>query len=233
MPDNLPIARSGAEIDQFLEQLKTGAPRTSTGTGRLIIGIDATASREATWDTACRIQGEMFDATAAIGGLEIQLVFYRAFNECKSSRWVTAAGELHQLMRSVHCVGGYTQIGRILDHAIRESQTHRIGALVFVGDAMEEKADHLCHLAGQLGKLGTPAFCFHEGHEATAASAFKQIATLSHGAYVPFDLTSAERLKVLLGAVAVYAAGGYMALEAYGRQKGGEVPRLTSQLRSG
>jgi hypothetical protein len=47
-----------------------------------------------------------------------------------------------------------------------------------------------------------------------------------------FDLGSAERLKELLGAVAVYAAGGYRALTAYGEKKGGEVLRLTSQLKS-
>jgi hypothetical protein len=228
----LPTARSGAEVDEFLEQLKSPAARASVGTGRLIIGIDATASREGTWDQACRIQGEMFEATSAIGGLEIQLVFYRGFNECKSSRWVTTASELHLLMRSVSCVGGHTQIRRILDHAIRETQTGKIGALIFVGDAMEEEVDDLCRLAGELGKLGVSVFAFHEGNDPTAASAFKQIASLSGGAYAAFDSTSAERLKILLGAVAVYAAGGYAALESYAAKQGGEALRLTSQLRS-
>ena len=227
----LPTARSCAEIDQFLEQLKTGAPQTSTGSGRLIFALDATASRQPTWDHACRLQGEMFEATAGIGGLEIQLLYYRGFNECKASRWVTMASELHLLMRSVSCVGGHTQIARVFDHAIRESQAHKIGALIFVGDAMEEKVDDLCRLAGELGKLGVPVFMFHEGHDPTAASTFKQIAALSNGAYVPFDLTSAERLRVLLGAVAVYATGGYAALESYAAKQGGEVLRLTHQLR--
>jgi hypothetical protein len=228
---SLPTARSGAEIEQFLEQLKTGAPRPATGSGRLIIGIDATASREATWDTACRIQGEMYEATAGIGGLDIQLVYYRGFTECRASRWVTTPAELHQLMRSVSCLGGHTQLGRILDHTIRESQTRKIGALVFVGDAMEEKVDQLCQMAGELGRLGTPVFMFHEGNDPPAGAAFKQIASLSSGAYVAFDSTSAERLKVLLGAVAVYAAGGYPALESYAAKQGGEVLRLTSQLK--
>ena len=81
------------------------------------------------------------------------------------------------------------------------------------------------------GLLGVPVFIFHEGRDRTAAAAFKQIAGLSHGAYLRFDLASAERLKELLGAVAVYAAGGYRALAAYGESKGGEVLRLTAQLR--
>jgi hypothetical protein len=230
MTDNLPTARRSAEIDQFLERVKSPTPQTSPG-GRLIIGIDTTASREATWDAACRIQGEMFESTAGIGGLDIQLVFYRGYNECKSSRWVTTAAELHQLMQSVRCQGGHTQIGRILDHAIRESQAHKIGALVFVGDAMEEPADKLCHLAGELGRLGTPAIILHEGHDPAAAATLWQIAALSGGAYLGFDLAAIGVLKQLLGAVAVYATGGREALEAYAVKKGGEILHLTHQLR--
>src|SRR5215469_2880859 len=149
----------------------------------------------------------------------------------RASRWYTAAADLHRVMRSVFCVGGETQIERVLDHAIRETGKRRVNALVFVGDAMEEQVDRLCRLAGELGLLGVPIFLFHEGRDPTAAAAFKQIANLSHGAYLSFDLSSADRLKELLGAVAVYAAGGYRALTAYGEQKGGEVLRLTSQLR--
>lgn len=173
----------------------------------------------------------MFEATAGLGGLEIQLVFYRGFAECKASHWVTSAAELHRIMRSVRCVGGETQIERVLSHAIRETGRRRVGALVFVGDAIEEKVDRLCRLAGELGLLGVPIFLFHEGRDPSAAAAFKQMASLSRGAYMSFDLASAGRLKELLAAVAVYAAGGYRALAAYGAGKGGEVLQLTSQLK--
>ena len=112
---------------------------------------------------------------------------------------MTTAAELHRVMRSVFCVGGETQIERVLTHAIRETGKRRVNALVFVGDAMEEKVDRLCRLAGELGLLGVPIFLFHEGRDRTAAAAFKQIASLSHGAYLSFDLASAERLKELAG----------------------------------
>jgi hypothetical protein len=134
-------------------------------------------------------------------------------------------------MRRVHCVGGETQIERVLSHAIRETGKRRVNAMVFVGDAMEEKVDRLCRLAGELGLLGVPIFLFHEGRDPIAAAAFKQMAALSRGAYLSFDLASAGRLKELLAAVAVYAAGGYRALAAYGESKGGDVLRLTSQLK--
>jgi hypothetical protein len=133
-------------------------------------------------------------------------------------------------MRAVSCVGGETQIERVLGHAIAESKKRRVHALVFVGDAMEENADRLCRLAGELALLGTPVFVFHEGGDAVAGAAFRQIAKLSRGAYLRFDLASADRLKELLAAVAVYAAGGYRALADYSAKKGGDIPLLTAQL---
>src|SRR6266481_6185285 len=182
--NRLPTERHSAEVADFLDKLKQApVAHTGGGRGRLIFALDATASREPTWDRACRIQGEMFEATAALGGLEIQLAFYRGFSECKSSKWVTTAAALHRVMRSVFCVGGETQIERVLNHAIRETRARKVNALVFVGDAMEEKVDRLCRLAGELGLLGVPVFIFHEGGDTVAGSAFRQIATLSGGAY--------------------------------------------------
>jgi hypothetical protein len=104
--DQLPAAAGKGEVDAFLERVAT-MPRVHGGArGRLIFALDATASRQPTWDRACAIQGEMFEVTAALGGLEIQLVFYRGFAECKASRWVASAAELHRAMRAVSCLGG-------------------------------------------------------------------------------------------------------------------------------
>jgi hypothetical protein len=219
------------EVDAFLRDLQRAPKPPPTGArGRLIFALDATASREPSWDRACRIQGEMFEATAALGGLDVKLMYYRGFNECKASRWMSNAADLHRVMRAVSCLGGETQIERVLDHAIAETKRQRVNALVFVGDAMEESVDRLCQLAGELGLNGVPMFLFHEGDNPIAARAFRQMARLSRGAYLRFDLASADRLKDLLGAVAVYAAGGYRALTAYGEKKGGDVLRLTAQL---
>src|SRR3954453_304441 len=227
----LPAAGRSAEVDAFLRDLQRAPPSASGRRGRLIFALDATASREPTWDRACRIQGEMFEATAALGGLDVKLVYYRGFNECKASRWMSDDADLHRVMRAVSCLGGETQIERVLAHAIAETKKQRVNALVFVGDAMEENVDRLCKLAGELGLNGVPVFFFHEGSDPIAGKAFQQIAKLSRGAYFRFDLASAERLKELLAAVAVYAAGGYRALTAYSEKRGGEVLRLTAQLR--
>jgi hypothetical protein len=231
---NVPEAAKGAEVEAFLRQVAAmPAAKPASGRGRLVFAMDATASREPSWDRACRLQGEMFEATAALGGLEVQLVFYRGFNECKASKWLSAAPQLHRAMRAVTCVGGQTQIARILGHAIKAARAGQVNALVFVGDAMEESLDELVGLAGELSLLGVPAFLFHEGGDPTAARAFKEIARVTRGAYCPFDAGSAEQLRALLGAVAAYAAGGRRALSDYGKRTGGAALLLSHRLGAG
>jgi len=230
----VPASAQNAEVEAFLRQVKAmPAARPASRRGRLIFAMDATASRQPTWDHACKIQGEMFEATEGLGGLDVQLVFYRGFNECKASRWLSSAKALHAAMRAVFCIGGETQIARVLRHALKASETEKIGALVFVGDAMEEKVDELCALAGKLGLCGVPVIVFHEGADATATHAFKDIARLSHGAYCHFDAGSADQLRALLGAVAAYAAGGQKALAQYGSTTGGPALLLAHQLGTG
>jgi len=233
-PSQLPTRSSEAEIDAFLQKVASAPRRRSDGRrGRLVFALDATASREPTWDRACHLQAEMFTEAAALGGLDIQLCFYRGFREFHASPWFESSADLLAYMAKVRCVGGMTQIERILDHAIAETQRMRINALVFVGDCMEENSDRLCDRAGKLGLLGVPAFVFHEGRDRVAARAFDQIAKLSAGAYCHFDATSARQLRDLLRAVAAYAAGGRQALEDLGQREGGLVRQLEHQLKGG
>jgi len=223
---------TGSAVDAFLRQLAaTPAARPAAGQrGRLLFALDATASRQPTWDRACHLQGEMFKATAALGGLDVQLAFYRGFGEFEASAWLDRADDLLKKMTAVSCLGGKTQIGKVLKHALAESKRQKINAVVFVGDCMEESIDALCHRAGELGLLGVPVFIFHEGRDREAADAFRQIARLSHGACCPFDANSAQQLRELLSAVAVYAAGGRPALEDYSRRAGGATLLLAQQI---
>ncbi len=223
---------TGSEVDAFLRQLAaTPAVRPAPGQrGRLLFALDATASRQPTWDRACHIQGEMFKETAALGGLDIQLAFYRGFGEFEASAWFDRAEDLLKRMTAVSCLGGKTQIGKVLKHALAESKRRKINAVVFVGDSMEEEIDALCHKAGELGLLGVPVFIFHEGRDRKAAEAFRQIARLTHGACCPFDANSAKQLRDLLSAVAVYAAGGRAALADYSRRAGGATLLLAQQI---
>ena len=230
---SLPAAAKQAEVDAFLKKVAAmPAIKPASGHGRLIFALDATASREPAWDRACQLQGEMFEAAAALGGLDIQLVFYRGFAECKASRWLSHSRELHRAMRKVSCLGGQTQIERVLAHTAGEARAGKITALVFVGDAMEENSTRLFGLAGELALLGVPAFMFHEGNNTLAGETFREIARLTRGAYCPFDSSSAQQLKDLLGAVAAFAAGGRQALADYSRRAGGAALLLTRQMGS-
>src|SRR5919108_3545682 len=183
------------EIDAFLARVKELAPAAEAGRrGRLIFALDATMSRQPLWDTACRLQADMFREAAAIGGLDVQLVYYRGLSECRASRWVSQAERLGGLMERIDCRGGHTQIGRILAHARRETEKGRVQALVFVGDAMEEAIDDLCASAAELGFRGVPAFMFQEGNDPIAEQAFREIARLTHGAYCRFNSGAAHEL---------------------------------------
>ncbi|MFM2130258.1 MAG: hypothetical protein RL477_1804 [Pseudomonadota bacterium] len=226
-----PTERRSAEVERFLSRVAAVPPRAAGARGRLMFAMDATASREPTWDRACAIQGDMFSATDALGGLEVQLVFYRGYNECKASPWVTNSADLVRRMTAVRCLGGNTQIRRIVAHAAKESRRKKVDAVVFVGDAFEEPIDDVCQAAGELGLLGVPAFVFHEGDDPVAERGFRQIARLTKGAYCRFDAGSADQLKELLAAVAVYAAGGRRALADYSAGRGEAVRLLTNEMK--
>jgi hypothetical protein len=227
-----PAASARPEIEAFLEKARALGPRTDGKRGRLVFALDATMSRQPTWDLACKLQAEMFEETAAVGGLDVQLVYYRGISECRASQWVSNPVRLASLMEKIDCRGGHTQIGRVLGHVRGESKRERVDAFVFVGDAMEEKFDDLCALAGELGLLGVPAFVFQEGHDPIAERAFREIARLTKGAWCPFDAGAAAQLRELLRAAAAYAAGGRVALADLSKRAGGAgAVRLLGQMR--
>ena len=208
-----PVPRSSSsEVQQFLKKSRD-ITRFVGQQPRLIFAIDATASRQPTWDTACQLQRSMFDASAAIAQLSVQLCYYRGFNEFHAGQWLSDPGSLGSAMGRVYCVGGHTQIARLLRHALAENKSGTVRALVFIGDAIEENPDTLCNLAGQCGMVGMPLFLFQEGSSVDVEQTLKTMARLSKGAWARFDQSSADALSKLLGAVGRYAAGGRKALE--------------------
>ena len=201
------------EIDAFLQHASRLPARTEAADRpRLLFALDATASRQPTWDRARQLQSDMFRAAAGLRGLAMQLCFYRGFGEFRASRWLSDSSQLLKAMNSVHCVGGHTQLRRVLAHALEQGRSGNLRAVVFVGDALEENPDPLCQRAGELKLLGVPLFIFQEGNDPTVAEVFRQLARLSGGAYARFDSHSADYLRDLLTAAASYASGGLDAL---------------------
>ncbi len=222
---------STADVANFLKRVQDLAPVAPTGRGRLVFAMDATMSRRPTWDMALALQAQMFETVKSIGGLDVQLVYFRGTEECRASKWVADPVALARLMTTVACRGGFTQIAKVLSHARQETERRKIAALVYIGDSMEEGPDEICGRAGELALHGVPVFVFQEGLDTTAEQTFREIARLTKGAYCRFDQGSADQLRDLLAAVAAYAAGGRNALLKLGsatRSRGAEL--LLEQL---
>ena len=221
---DLPVSH----VDLFL----AGLNDKSKSRGSLIFALDATASREETWDMAIDLQGQMFREVAAIGGLDMQLVYFRGATginrECRASVWVDDPMRLAKMMTKIRCEGGHTQIGRVLEHVARETAKRSVNAVVYVGDACEEEREYLILPARVLSGLGIPVFMFQEGRDPAVQQQFREIAEVTGGAYHRFDQGSAKLLAELLRAVAAFAVGGLVALE---KQDSAAAKLLLSQMR--
>ena len=218
-PKRVGPASPSSEVDAFIASAaKLPARPPQSGTGRLIFALDATMSRQPTWDLALGLQSQMFETAAALGGLSVQLVYFRGLSECKASPFTSGGAGLARFMRTITVSGGMTQIGRVLTHARDEARVARVGALVFIGDAMEERVGALRETAGELALLGVKAFMFQEGGNPAVADAYKGIAGITGGAYAAFDAQAPQVLASLLAAAAAYAAGGSEGLEALARR---------------
>ncbi len=223
-------ASTADDIAAFVAKARAASPYAAGARGRLIFALDATMSRQPTWDMACALQADMFREAASLGSLDIRLVYYRGFNECRATGWISDSAQLARLMGKIDCRGGNTQIGKVLTEARREAKASGVRAVVFVGDAMEEGVDDLCARAGELGMLKVPVFMFQEGADVTAERAFREIARLTGGAWCRFDPGAAAQLRELLRAAAAYAAGGRDALMRLSASESGAA-KLLGQMK--
>lgn len=200
-------ATTPSKYPKHLEQLFKELDPVKPG---LIFAVDATASRQPTWDLAAKLTAEMFRAVAGSGGLEMQLVYFRGERECTASRWMSDASALTSAMSSVMCRSGFTQIGRVLAHIEKENAGQKIAAAILISDACEENPNDLYAAARRLNAV--PLFMFQEGSEERVADVYGAIASITGGASCRFDAGAAARLADLLKAVVAFATGGRQAL---------------------
>ena len=148
-----------ADVDAFLRRGRGDARTGQAGGDRAPYVLRWTRRRAGSrpGDRACQIQGgdvrrhgprsagspSSWSITAASASA-------RRASGCRDSR------ALVRVMTAVRCLGGHTQIRKVLRHALDETQVQKVHALVFVGDSMEENVDELCAIAGELGLRGVP-----------------------------------------------------------------------------
>lgn len=207
-----PVSGSN-EVAAFLARSKVVAKSNEKAglapvSGRLIFALDATMSRQPTWDVACSMQGELFDVAASHGGLATQLVYFRGTAECKASRWTRSSADMIRWMERFECRAGRTQLGRILQHVKNEAARQHIEAVVYVGDCLEEDPDVIIGYAGDIALRGIPLFVFQEGHDGLAQTVFREMVRLTGGAYGQFDGSARSKLAEYLKGIARFAASG-------------------------
>jgi hypothetical protein len=196
-----------AHLAHLFGDKRADAPKKA----RLVFALDATMSRQATWDSASNLTGRMFEAITG-NQLEIQLCYFQGFNKFKATPWVSSARALSDLMRGVSCLSGETQLERVIRHIEKENARTKVSACCYIGDAIEEPPEQLYGAARRLDHV--PLFMFQEGDDPRVARVFQQLARMTGGAHSSFNSTSAQRLSDLLRAVCAYTTGGRDALQA-------------------
>ena len=169
---------NSAQISAFVQRARN-LRRYSAGRARLVFAIDATASRQPTWDLACELQADMFRAADNLASLSIQLAYYRGLGEVRLGDWSGDTALLARTMSRVHCAAGRTQIARLLRAALRQQASVQARAMVFIGDAVEEPTAALEELAGQCRLHALPLFLFQEGCDPLTRGAFPADSDLS------------------------------------------------------
>lgn len=207
--------RSSSAISATSKQETLAKALTQESRHRLLFSMDATASREASWNVAKEITDAMFKAVPGI--LDVALAYHGGGRLQELTPFSPNAKVFLDKLHTVQCKAGTTALNDILDKATDISQ---LKALIYIGDCFEENPALAVELAQQLKLKGIRCFMFHDtssgsqGYDvATAHEVFGQIAQITGGALLPFDENSPEMVKQLLEVIAVYASLGIKALE--------------------
>jgi hypothetical protein len=220
-------------MNEALARLQPKAVKHGRGQGRLIFGLDLTASREHSLKQARIATAAMFDTIKSLGAVAVKLVYYRG-SEIKASGWHDDPAALADGIRRLSTESGYTQIARLLRVALAEDGP--VSGVVFVGDHCEDDAAKLQNLAQELGRKSIPLFVFHEcaDHDAMSIDAkpvFKRMAELSGGVYVEFKPDSGAALREMLSSIGALAAAGVEGVERVAVPETPAARQLQKELR--
>ena len=195
--------------------------KTQATRGRLIFALDATASREGMWDLAAQLQSQMFEEAAKIGGLDIQLLYYRGSGRNSINAVdVRCARACQSNEQRSDARPGPPRSHACSGTSERSTSARRSARRSSSATPCEELPSDLYAVAES---LGVPLFVFQEGSNwavppvcdpppLKVETIFRELARLTNGAYGKFDAGAAMQLGELLRAVAAFAVGGVRAL---------------------
>jgi hypothetical protein len=216
------LLRSGAGV---LAGPERSLPAEATPTRpRLVFGFDATASREPAWAAArqvtdalvCALPGELDVALAVHGGSRLHTF----------TPFTANPAVLRDRAAAIGCIAGHTQMLPILSRALAAPG---VRVVTYIGDVFEESLGRGRRLADEMGRRGVKLFVLHDVADWNArrdAEIFLDLARRTGGCLLPFDAKAPDRLRELLGAVAVYAVGGVALLEQQQRMLPGAAALL-------
>jgi hypothetical protein len=190
--------------------------KESTKPSRIGFLVDATGSRNKTWERAQGIQSKMFRAAYGIKAIKLRLVHFGG-GSLTTRNWDDDTKSVAANMAAVRCQAGLTQILEGLQSFIDETPEDRATAIILIGDYFEECSTQAKITAVRLKDMGIKVYSFIEGNDHTAQTVFRNLAEISGGKFARFgdDLPLAD----LCQGVALLASGGKKALRQLGNKK--------------
>ena len=169
------------------------------GRGRLIFALDATMSRQATWDLAQDLQARMFQVAADLGGLDVQLVYFRGFNECRASNFVSGGQGLARSdgARST-CAAARRRSAECSPMRATRRGAPRSARWCSSATRWRRASTACWRKPANSRSSASRRSCSRRATIPNAARAFQEIARLTGGAYGTFDAGAAHRLEALL-----------------------------------
>jgi hypothetical protein len=176
---------------------------------RLVFAVDATASRQATWDSAKQITDRMFDAIP--GALDVALAVHGADQVHTWTEFGADVARFRAQAAAVRCESGHTRLCELMQRTL---DAGGVKVMSYIGDAFEESPDEAFALADRCKLRGIKLVILADQADAPTLRVFRELADRTGGALLDFRSGELDLMGEVLGAVAALAIGGRKLLES-------------------
>ena len=194
LPDS--ARKASAEVDTFLSRASKVPVPSQGGRGRLIFALDATMSRQPTWDMAQTLQQRMFEETEALGGLDVQLVYF-GYTACPDI-CPTTLSDLRNALKSIgKTAAGHVRVAMATIDPRRDSSVVLSGYLQsFFGDGVALRTDDDSQLQAAATAFGATYEAKYPNQGEPQVSHSTYLYAVDHTGHVvvawPFGTTAAD-----------------------------------------